>query len=69
MKPKLYVYFSTYGSHKHDVLVIQNGGEPYDTRNNHVMLDPHAKEFGRDLFEYITPMLENYEVLWLPNRA
>jgi len=54
-KTQVYLYFSTYGSHKHDVLVIQVGGEAYNTvANSHYMLDPHDKEFGRNLFEHIT---------------
>lgn len=59
-KTKVYLYFSTYGSHKHEVLVIQVGGEPYDTRmNSHKMLDMHDRELGGNLFEHLAPYLND----------
>lgn len=65
-KHKVWVYFSTYGSHKHDVVVIQSDGEPYDTRYSHKMYDPHQPDFGRTLFEAISKYLnDNYEVVFL----
>ena len=66
-KLQVYVFYSTYGSHKHDVLVIQVGGEAYNTvANSHYMLDPHDKEFGRNLFEHLTPYLnEKFNVSFI----
>ena len=66
-KFKVWVYFSTYGSHKHDVLVVQEGGEPYDTmRCYHQMYDPHQSDFGRILYEAISKYLnEQYEVVFI----
>ena len=70
MKTTVYVYYSTYGSNKHDVLVIQVGGEPYDTvRNSHKMLDPHDKEFGANLFHFISPYLsDDYDVKFIQSK-
>jgi hypothetical protein len=71
-KTQVYLYLSTYGSHKHDVLVIQVGGEPYDTRmNSHKMLDMHDRELGWNLFEHITPYLnDGYTISFIksPNK-
>jgi hypothetical protein len=66
-KAKVWVYFSTYGSHKHDVLVIQEGGEPYDTmRCYHKMLDPHQPDFGRTFSQVMARYLnEQHEVVFL----
>jgi hypothetical protein len=70
MKTTVYIYYSSYGSNKHDVLVIQVGGEPYDTvRNSHIMLDPHDKEFGTNLFHFISPYLsDDYEVKFIQSK-
>ena len=66
-KFKVWVYFSTYGSHRHDVLVVQEGGEPYDTmRCFHQMYDPHQPDFGRTLNEAIGKYLnEHYEIVFI----
>ena len=68
-KTKVFIYFSTYGSHKHDVLVIQIGGEAYDTRtNSHKMLDSHDTQLGLNLFEHLAPYLNNaYTISFIPN--
>ena len=68
-KTQVYLYFSTYGSHKHDVLVIQVGGVAYDTiANSHKMLDAHDKELGRNLFEHLSPYLnEGYAISFIPS--
>ena len=71
MKTTVYLYYSTYGSNKHDVLVIQVGGEPYDTvRNSHFMLDPHDKEFGNNFFHFLSPYLsDDYEIKFIQSKT
>lgn len=66
-KTKVYFYLRTYGSHKHEVLVIQEGGNPYDTmRNSHKMLDIHARDFYKTFFEEMGRFLnEHHEVIFL----
>lgn len=66
-KTQVFLYFSTYGSHKHDVLVIQVGGEPYDTRMaSHKMLDMHDRELGGNLFEHLIPYLnDNFTISFI----
>lgn len=68
-KIQVFIFFSTYGSHKHDVLVIQVGGVPYDTiANSHKMLDAHDSQLGRNLFDHLTPYLnENYTISFIPS--
>jgi hypothetical protein len=63
-KTQVYLYFSTYGSHKHDVFVIQVGGKPY--QNNDLMLYMHDKELGAMLFEHLAPYLnENFTISFI----
>jgi hypothetical protein len=66
-KTQVYLYFSTYGSHKHDVLVIQVGGKPYDTMmNSHKMLDMHDRELGSNFFEHLAPYLnDNFTISFI----
>ena len=59
-KTPVYVYFDSYGSHNHKVLVIQVGGEVGDTvRNSHKMIDPYAKDSATQLDNILKPYLSN----------
>ena len=65
-KFKVWVYFTTYGSHKHDVLCIQVGGEAGETFREHVMLDPHQSDFGVTFYKSIHRFLsEDYNVIFV----
>ena len=68
-KTKVFIYFSTYGSHKHDVLVIQVGGVAYDTiTNSHKMLDAHDTQLGMNLLEHLSPYLnDGYTISFIPS--
>jgi hypothetical protein len=66
-KTKVYVYFGTYGTHKHEVLVIKTESL-HSGMGNQVMLDPHHAEFGRKLLDHLSKYLtEQYEVLYIAN--
>jgi uncharacterized protein YozE (UPF0346 family) len=68
LKSKIFVYFYTYGSHKHDVLVVQDNGEVADTMYSHRMYPIHEQDFGRVLMDALSPYLnENYEIHFVDN--
>jgi len=65
-KTKVWVYFATYGSHKHEVIVIEVGDEPYQTfRNAHRMY--HTITLHLDsLLVFLKPYLnDNYEIRFI----
>jgi hypothetical protein len=66
-KTKVYVYFGTYGTHKHEVLVIKTESLQ-SGMGSQVMLDPHQADFGRKLLTHLSKYLtEDYEVLHIAN--
>ena len=68
-KVNVWVYFSTYGSHKHDVCVIEVGDKAGETfRNDHIMLYRHDRDFLAEWEKKITPFMnEAYVITFVEN--